>query len=166
MVSHDPAALYHPLPYSWRTAPLKKDGGTLEGKMHDYSAPARDDIVTSGQWERSPRSPAALCDHPRHRDAIRATAPPYPTLWEHAATGHRHASHCALYGLMSTAPSNPHADGPRTSNLYATPLKGAPGDAQDTPRRPARGGIHQDDRLLHGIVHHASTRRRNSVAHL
>jgi hypothetical protein len=53
-----------------RTAPSKKDGGTLEGMTHNYSAPARDGAVTSGQWERSPPSPSALCDHPRHRDAI------------------------------------------------------------------------------------------------
>jgi hypothetical protein len=55
--------------------------------------------------------------------AIPATASPYLMLWKHAATGHRHTSHCALYSLMSTAPSNPHVDGPQTSNLYATPLK-------------------------------------------
>jgi hypothetical protein len=57
VVSKRPAALYHPLPYGWRTAPSKKDDGTLEGMTHDYSAPTRDDAVTSGQWERSPPSP-------------------------------------------------------------------------------------------------------------
>jgi hypothetical protein len=112
MVSNHPAAVYHPLPYGWRTAPSKKDGGTLKGMMHDYSTPARDDAVMSGQWERSPLSPSALCDHPRHRDAVPATASPCPTLWKNAATGHCHANHCALYDLMSTAPSNPHVDGP------------------------------------------------------
>jgi hypothetical protein len=112
MVSDHPAALYHPLPYGRRTTPSKKDGGTLEGATHDYFAPARDGVVTSRLWERSPPSPSALCDHPRHRDAIPATASPYLTLWKHAAMGHCHASHCALYGLMSTAPSNPHADNP------------------------------------------------------
>jgi hypothetical protein len=158
MVSNHLAALYHPLRYSRRTAPSKKDGGTLEGKTHDYSAPARDSAVTSGLWEHSPPSPSALCDNPDHRDAIPATASPYSTLWKHAATGHRHASNCALYDVMSTAPSSPHADGPQTSNLYATPLEATPGHAQDTPWRPARSGIRQDDRLLHGIVRHASTR--------
>jgi hypothetical protein len=133
MVSNRPAALYHPLPYGRRTAPSKKDGKTLEGMTRDYSVPARDSAVTSGQRERSPPSPSALCDRPRRRNAIPATAPPCPTLWKHAATGHRHATHCASYGLMSMAPSNPHADGPRTSNLYATPLEAAPGDAQGTP---------------------------------
>jgi hypothetical protein len=123
VVSNRPATLYHPPPYGRRTTPSKKDGETLERMTHNYSAPARDDAMTSGQWERSPPSPSALCNHPRHRNAILATASPYPTLWQHAATGHRHANHCALYGLMSTAPSNPHADSPRTSNLYATPSK-------------------------------------------
>jgi hypothetical protein len=123
MVSNHPVALYHPLLYGQRNAPSKKDGGTLEGKTHDYSAPAQDDAVTSGQWGRPPPPPSALCDHPRHRDAIPATASPYPMLWKPMATGHRHASHCALYGLMSTTPSSLHADGPRTSNLYVTPSK-------------------------------------------
>jgi hypothetical protein len=98
MVSNRPAALYHPLPYGRRTAPSKKDGGTLEGTMHDYSAPARDDAVTSGQWKRSPPSPSALCDHPHHRDAGYCIT--IPDDVEHAATEHRHAGHYALYGLM------------------------------------------------------------------
>jgi hypothetical protein len=34
---------------------------------------------------------------------------------------------------MSTAPSNPHVDGPQTSNLYATPLEATPRREQDTP---------------------------------
>jgi hypothetical protein len=68
-----------------------------------------------------------------HFNATSATAPPCLTLCKHAATGHRHASHCTLYGPVSMAPSNPHADGPRTSSLYATPLEAAPGDAQDAP---------------------------------
>jgi hypothetical protein len=38
--------------------------------------------------------------HPGHCITI-------PDAVEHAATGHCHADHCALYGLMSTAPS-PH----------------------------------------------------------
>jgi hypothetical protein len=62
VVSNRPAALYHPLPYGRRTTPSKKDGGTLEGMTHDYSAPARDDAVTSSQRELSPPSPSALCD--------------------------------------------------------------------------------------------------------
>jgi hypothetical protein len=70
VVGNRPAALYHPLPYGRRTTPSKKDGGTLEGMTHDYSAPARDGTVTSGQWERSPPSPSALCDHPGHCTTI------------------------------------------------------------------------------------------------
>jgi hypothetical protein len=112
MVCNHPVALYHSLSYGRRTAPSKKDGRTLEGKTHDYSTPAQDGAVTPGQWERSPPSPSALCDHPRHRDAIPTTASPSPTLWKRAAAGHRHASRCASYDLMSTTPSSPHADGP------------------------------------------------------
>jgi hypothetical protein len=133
MVSNNPAALYHPLPYDRRTTPSKEDGRILEGKTHDYSTSARDGAVTSGQWDRLPPSPSALCDRPRHCDAIPATASPSPTLWKHAATGHRHANHCALYGLMSTAPSSPRADGPQTGNPYAATLEDAPGRAQDAP---------------------------------
>jgi hypothetical protein len=81
MVSNRPEALCHPLLYGRRTAPSKKDGGTLEGTTRNYSTLARDNAVTSGQWERSPPSPSALCDHPCHRDAILTTASPYPTLW-------------------------------------------------------------------------------------
>jgi hypothetical protein len=133
MVSNNPAALYHPHLYGRRTTPSKEDGRTLEGKTHDYSTPARDGAVTSGQCERSPLSPSALCDRPRHHDAILATASPSPTLWKHTVTGHRHASHCALYRLMSTTRSSPHADGPRTGNLYTATLEAAPGRAQDAP---------------------------------
>jgi hypothetical protein len=64
MVSNNPAALYHPLPYGRRTTPSKEDGRTLEGKTHDYSTPARDGAVTSSLWERSPPSPSTLCDLP------------------------------------------------------------------------------------------------------
>jgi hypothetical protein len=52
------------------------------------------------------------------------------------------------------------------SALYATTLEAIPVWAQDAPRRPARSGIHQDNRLLHGTARHASTHRQNSVARL
>jgi hypothetical protein len=126
MVSNYPGALYHPLPYGRHAAPSKKDGRALEGKAHDYSTTARNGTVMSGQRERSPISPSALCDRPCRRDAIPATAPPSPTLCKHAATGHRHASHYALYDHMSTATSSAHADDPRTGNLYAATLEAAP----------------------------------------
>jgi hypothetical protein len=109
-----PRGTIPPTPVRPALRALKKDGGTLEGITHNYSAPERDGAVTSGQWERSPPPPSALCGHPGHCTTM-------PDAVEHAATGHRHASHRALYGLLSTAPSNPHADGPRTSNLNATP---------------------------------------------
>jgi hypothetical protein len=94
VVSNRPAALYHPLPYGRCPAPSKKDGGTLDGITHNYFAPARDGAVTSGQWERSPPSPSALCGHLGHCTTI-------PDAMEHAATGHRHASHCTSPGRFS-----------------------------------------------------------------
>jgi hypothetical protein len=133
MVSSNPVALCHPLPYGRRAAPSKKDDRALKGKTYDCSTPAQNCAVTSGQWERSPPSPSALCDHPRHRDAIPAAAPPSPALWKRAATGHRHAGHYASYDLMSMAPSSPHTDSPRTGDLYAATLEAAPGRAQDAP---------------------------------
>jgi hypothetical protein len=126
VVSNRPAALYHPLPYGRRPAPSKKDSGTLEGITHNYFAPARDDAVMSGQWEGSPPSPSALCGHPGHCTTI-------PDAMEHAAIGHRHASHCTSYSLPSTAPSCRPAGGGLTSALYATTLEAAPVRAQDAP---------------------------------
>jgi hypothetical protein len=126
MASNNPVALCHPLLYGWRAAHSKKDGRALEGETYDYSMLAWDCAVTSGQWERSPLSPSALCDHPRHRDTIPATASPSPTLWKRAATGHRHAGYYASYGLASTAPSIPHASGHQTDDLYAATLEAAP----------------------------------------
>jgi hypothetical protein len=132
-VSNNPMALCHPLPYGRRAAPSKKDDGALEGKTSDYSALAQDCAVTSSQWGWSPPSPSALCDYPRHRDAIPATAPTSPTLWKRAVTGRCHAGCCASYGLTSTAQSSPHADGHRTGNLCVATLEAAPGRTQDAP---------------------------------
>jgi hypothetical protein len=163
-VSNNPVALCHPVPYGRRAAPSKKDDGALEGKTSDYSTPAQDCVVTSGQLGRSPLSPSALCDHPRHRDAIPDTAPTSLTPWERAVIGRRHDGYCDSYSLTSTAPSSPHADGHRTGDLYAATLEAAPGRTQDAPCRLAGCEIRQDGRLLHDVVHHASTRRRNSAA--
>jgi hypothetical protein len=146
--------------------PRKRTADPSKGRRTTTSRPRKDNAVTSVRRDRSPPSPAALCDHPRHRDAIPATASPSLTLWKRAVTGRRHAGYRASYGLTSTAPSSPHAGGRRTSDPYATTLEAAPGRIQDTPCRPARSKIRQDGRLLRVTVRHASTRRRNSVARL
>jgi hypothetical protein len=65
MASDKPVALCHPLPYGRRTAPLKEDGGALEGKTDDYSTPAQDYAETSGRRDQPPPSPSVLCGHPR-----------------------------------------------------------------------------------------------------
>jgi hypothetical protein len=126
VVNNCPVALYHPLPYGRHPAPSKKDSGTLEWITHNYSALTRDGAVTSGQWERSPPSPSALCGHPGHCTTI-------PDAVGHAATGHRHASHCTSYDLPSRAPSSRPAGGGLTRALYATTLEAVSVRAQDAP---------------------------------
>jgi hypothetical protein len=96
----------------------------------------------------------------RHCNATLGTASTSPTLLRRTGTGHRHARHCASYGLLSMAPSSQHAGSGRPSNLYATTLEAAPVRAQDPPRRPNRSRIRGDDRQLRGTARRAFTRRR------
>jgi hypothetical protein len=86
-----------------RQSPQREDEQLLHARTR-----LRRDVKPVG---RSPPLPSALCDHPRHRDAIPTTTPTSPMLWERAVTGRRHAGYCASYGLTSTAPSSPRADG-------------------------------------------------------
>jgi hypothetical protein len=116
--------------------------------------------MTSGQRERSSSSLSALCGHRRHCSATPGTATASPTLLERTGTGRRHALHCTSYGPPLTAPSSRPTDGGQTANLYATTLKVAPVQAQDTPRCPNRGEICQDGRQLRGTARDASTHRR------
>jgi hypothetical protein len=131
MASNNPVALWHPLPYDRRVAPLKKDGGALEGKTNDYAAPAqgqRHDIgsagpVTSvaiGPVRSSPSSPTpsrALHHHPQHcggtgrQDAATpaavrpvASRQPHPRVHVRATT---------KQVIPTTPPSKPLLDGLR-----------------------------------------------------
>jgi hypothetical protein len=79
--------------------------------------------VTSGRRERSSPSLSALYGHPCHCNITLGAVTTSPTLLERARTGHRHACHCASYGLPLTAPSSRPTGGGRTANLYATPSK-------------------------------------------
>jgi hypothetical protein len=125
-----------------------------------FSMTTQDCTVTSGQRERSSPSLSTLCGHPHHCSATPSTVTTSPTLLERTGTGRRHVCHCASYGPPSTAPSNRPAGGGRTANLHTTTLEAAPVRAQDTPRRPNRSEIRQDDRQLRGTARHASTCRR------
>jgi hypothetical protein len=104
MAGDSPVALCRPLPYSRRTVPSKEDGGALEGKTDDYSTPAQDYAVKSGQRDRSPPSPSVLCGHPHRPNIIPGTTSPSLTLWGDGATRRRHAGCCAPCGLPSAAP--------------------------------------------------------------
>jgi hypothetical protein len=116
--------------------------------------------MTSGQRGQSSLSLSALCGHPRHCSTTPGTAATSPTLLECTVTGRRHARHCTSYGPPLTAPSSRPTGGGQTASLYATTLEFAPVRAQDTPRRPNRSEIRQDDRQLRGTARHASTNRR------
>jgi hypothetical protein len=95
--------------------------------MDAYPVLTRGHAVTSGA---SPPSPSALCGH--HGAILGTTAPSLMSL-KHVATGHHHARCCAPYSLPSAAPSNQHAGGHRTGDLYATTLEAAPGRIQGAP---------------------------------
>jgi hypothetical protein len=97
MAGDSPVTLYRLLSYI----------GALERETTDYSTPAQDYAVTSGQWGRSPPSPSALCGHPDHRNTIPGTASPYPTLW---GTGRQDATTPAA--VHPAASCQPH---PRTN---------------------------------------------------
>jgi hypothetical protein len=55
----------------------------------------------------------------------------YSGAVRHAGTGRRHACHCILYGLPSTASSSPSEDA--TVNHYAPTLEAATVRVQDKP---------------------------------
>jgi hypothetical protein len=80
----------------------------------------------------------------------------YSDAVEHAGTGRRHACYCTPYGSLSTAPSSPSGDAP--VNHHASTLEVAPVQAQGTPRHHDWSKIRQDNRQLHGTVHHTITR--------
>jgi hypothetical protein len=120
----------------------------------------QDYTVTSGRRERSSLSLSALCGHPCYCSTTLDTVTTSPTLLKRTRTEHRHDRHCTSHGLPLTPPSSQPADDGRTTNLYATTLEVAPVRAQDSPRRPDRSGIRQDNRQLRDTARHAFTRRR------
>jgi hypothetical protein len=127
MVSNNPMALCHPLPYGRRAAPSRKDGGALEGKVNSYAAPVQEQrrdarsagpviSVAIGPVRPSPPSPTPsqpLHRHPRRRGSVRRRDTTTPAV-------------VPPYGLASTAPSSPHRGGPRTGDLYTATLEAVP----------------------------------------
>jgi hypothetical protein len=134
VVSNNPVALCHPLPYGWRPSPSRRDGGALEGKTNNYA--------TSVQVQRRDARPAGSVT-PIAIGLVRLSPPsqvPSRPL-------HRHPRHCGSvrrwdaatpatvppYGLASTAPLSPHTGDRRTRDRYTITLEAAPGRAQDAP---------------------------------
>jgi hypothetical protein len=134
MVSNNPVALCHPIPYGRRAAPSRRDDGALEGKTNNYVASVQEQrrdarsvgpvtSVVIGPVRPSSPSPAPsrpLHRHLRHCRSVRrrdaatpATVPPY--------------------GIASTTPSSPHTGGHRIGNHYTATLEAASGHAQDAP---------------------------------
>jgi hypothetical protein len=141
-----------------RRTPRKGDGGTLEKGTEAYPAPARDDAVTSDQWSASPPSAPALRGHPHRCVPISGTAASSPVLWEPKTTRHHHPRRCTSFGPPSATPSSRRTDDDSSGRHPLHYPRTAPGQAQDSPRRPARSKIRQDDHQLRGTVHHTATR--------
>jgi hypothetical protein len=146
-------------------SPRRGDGRTLKwGRMLSFMT-TQDYTVTSGRREQSPLSLSTLCGHPRHCSATPDTVTTSSTLLKHTGTGRRHARHCTTYGFPLTPPSNWPAGGSQMTNLYATTLEVARVRTQDSPRRPNKSKIRQDDRQLRDTARHAFTCRR-TVRHI
>jgi hypothetical protein len=137
MVSNNPAALCHPLPYGRRAAPSRKNSGALEGKVNSYATPVQ---------ERR-RDTRALCDHPRRSrrhpghciaipDAVEACGngtPPCQLLYPHTASRHQHLE--SSHGRSSNRkPLHRH---PRSRSWARTGRAMTPRQRQDSPGRPS-----------------------------
>jgi hypothetical protein len=116
--------------------PSKEDGGTLERGMTIRPAPTQDGVVTSDQRSVSPLSLPTLCGHPHRYAAIPGTTASSLALWEPGTTGHYHAHRCAASGPPSAQPSGRCTDGDQTRSSHVATLEAAPGQAQNSPRRP------------------------------
>jgi hypothetical protein len=130
--------LCHPPPYGQHAAPSNKDDGTLKKGRDTCSTPMRDDAVMSDQWSASPPSPLALFGHPRRCATISGPVRPSRAPWEPGETRRCHARGCTPHDLPSAAPTSQRTDDDRTGSSHIAALKAAPGQEQDTPRRPTR----------------------------
>jgi hypothetical protein len=114
-------ALHHPLPYGWRAAPSKKDGGALEGKTNDYAAPAqgqRRDVgpagpvtsVSIGPVRPSPPSSVpsrSLHHHPRRCGGVRKRDAATPTTVPRTASRQQHPRVLTRAAIEQATPTPP-----------------------------------------------------------
>jgi hypothetical protein len=130
-----------------RRSPRRGDGCMFRARPRPRRDVGPVSSVAIGPMRPSPPSRR----HPGHCSTI-------PDAVGARATRRRHACCCTPYGPPSAAPSSQRTGDDRTEDSYAATLEAAPGQTQGTPRRPARGKIRQDGRLLHGTVRHTITR--------
>jgi hypothetical protein len=104
MVSNNPVALCHPLPYGRRAAPSRKDSGALEGKMNCYTTPMQEqcrDARLAGSVTSVAISPVRPSPPPRRHpghciaipDAVEACGdrtPPRQLLYPRTASHQQH----------------------------------------------------------------------------
>jgi hypothetical protein len=104
MVSNNPVALCHPLPYGRRAAPSRKDGRALEGKVNSYAVPVqgrRRDARPAGSvtsvsidpvrpFPPSPTPSRPLHRHPRCRRSVRRRDTATPAIVPRTASCQRH----------------------------------------------------------------------------
>jgi hypothetical protein len=96
VASNYPMALCRPLSYGRRAAPSKKDDRSLKGETNDYSTPAQDYAVTSGQWGVTSvaigpvRPSPPLHHHPRRCGSVRRQDATTPATVPRTASRQRH----------------------------------------------------------------------------
>jgi hypothetical protein len=127
--------LCHPLPYRLHIAPLERGRGNPRKCTTAYSAPAWDDVVTSGQQGASPPSLLALCGHPRLCAVIPGTTAASLAPWELGMMGHRHTHRCTYSDPLPARPLSRRTDGDQTRSSRVATLEAALGQSQDSPRR-------------------------------
>jgi hypothetical protein len=140
--------------------PRKRTAEPSKGRRTTTSRPRKDNAVTSGRWDRSLRSPSALCDHarcpqhhPGHCITISCTVggrgdkmPPRRLL-------------CAPWPPVSRTLEPMYGQRPHGRPLHRHP-RNRPWTDTGHAMMLARYKIRQDGRLLRGTIRHAFTRRQ------
>jgi hypothetical protein len=127
--------------------PRKRTAEPSKRRRTTTQRPCRDNVVTSGRWDRSPPSPSALCDHPRGPrrhpghcitipDAVEACGdrtPPRQQLYPRTAS-----CHGTLESSHGRPPNRRHLHRhPQSRSWTRTGHAMMPRQEQDSPGRPS-----------------------------